>query len=206
MGVRPFVDAVRRLGHPVLQEINFREGDKSLGTQIAVLKQAEPDAVLFWGNPTDAGLAAAELRAAGVKAAFFGFDRVVEPEYAKTAGPAAEGTTAAYFFDPEKTDPAWKGFCERFQKRFDVKPDVYGGYSYDGARMLIDAIKKAGPNRYRIRDVMASIDEYQGVTGYMRFDGRLDNIAPVVLAQFKDGKWRFEPPAPVKQARLTNQK
>ena len=53
---------------------------------------------------------------------------------------------------------------------------------------------------------MTGIDEYQGVTGYMRFDGRWDNIAPVVVAQFKDGKWRFEPAAPVKHAQLRNQK
>jgi len=203
-GVRPFVDAVRRLGHPVLQEINFRDGDHALGTQIGVVKQADPDAVVFWGNPADAGLAARELRAAGVKAAFFGFDRVVEPDYAKTAGPAAEGTTAAYFFDPNKTDAAWKGFSERFQKRFGLKPDVYAGYSYDGSQMLVAAIKKAGPNRYRIRDIMGGIDEYTGVTGYMRFDGRWDAITPVILAEYKGGQWHFEPAAPVKQAKAVS--
>ena len=202
MGVRPFVDAVRRLGHPVLQEINFLDGDQELSTQVAVLKQADPDAVLFWGNPADAGRVAARLRAAGVTAGFFGFDRVVEPEYAKAAGPAAEGTTAAYFFDPDKTDPAWAGFCERFRKRFGIKPDVYAGYSYDGAQMLVDAIKKAGPNRYRIHDLMTGIDEYHGVTGYMRFDGRWDNIAPIVLGQYQGGKWHFGPPADAKQASL----
>jgi branched-chain amino acid transport system substrate-binding protein len=200
MGVRPFVDSVRRLGHPVLQEINFLDGDQSMGTQVAVVKQANPDAVVFWGNPADAGRAAAQLRAAGVKAAFFGFDRVVEPDYAKAAGPAAEGTTAAYFFDPDKTDPAWTGFCDRFRRRFGIKPDVYAGYSYDGAQMLIEAIKKAGPNRFRIHDLMTSIDEYTGVTGYMRFDGRWDNIAPIVITQYRGGKWHFEPAPPAKQA------
>jgi branched-chain amino acid transport system substrate-binding protein len=202
-GVRPFVDAVRRLGTPVLQEINFRDGDHSLDMQIGVVKQADPDAVVFWGNPADAGLAAAQLRAAGVKAAYFGFDRVVEPDYAKTAGPAAEGTTATYFFDPDKTDAAWKGFSERFQKRFGNKPDAYAGYSYDGTQLLIKAIKKAGPNRYRIHDIMSNIDEYTGVTGHMRFDGRWDNIDPVVITQYKSGKWNFEPAAPVKQAKIT---
>ncbi len=202
-GVRPFVDAVRRLGTPVLQEINFRDGDHSLDMQLGVVKQADPDAVVFWGNPADAGLAAAQLRATGVKAAFFGFDRVVEPEYVKTAGPAAEGTTAAYFFDPDKTDAAWKGFSERFQKRFGIKPDVYAGYSYDGTQLLIEAIKKAGPNRYRIHDIMNDTYEYTGVTGHMRFDGRWDNIAPIVLTQYKGGKWHFEPAAPVKQAKIT---
>jgi branched-chain amino acid transport system substrate-binding protein len=194
VGVRPFVDAVRRLGHPVLQEINFKDGDRTFNTQVAVIKQANPEAVVFWGNPAETGPAAAQLRAAGVKAAFYGFDRLVDPEFVKLAGPAvAEGATAAYFFDPDKTDPAWTNFVARFQKRYGMKPDIYAGYAYDGAQMLINAIKKAGPNRYRIRDVMANIDEYNGVCGYMRFDARWDNIAPIVYAQYQQGRWHYFP-------------
>jgi branched-chain amino acid transport system substrate-binding protein len=197
VGVRPFVDSVRRLGHPVLQEINFKEGDHGFATQIAVVKQADPDAVVFWGNPAETGPLAAALRAAGVKAAFFGFDRLVDPQFAKLAGAAADGATAAYFFDPNKTDRLWTEFVSRFQNRFGVRPDIYAGYSYDGAQMLISAIKKAGPNRYRIHDIMTSLDEYRGVTGYMRFDGRWDNIAPIVIGQCKEGEWHFRPaPAP----------
>jgi len=203
VGVRPFVDSVRRLGHPVLQEINFKDGDADVATQVAVLKQADPDAVVFWGNPAETGPAAARLREAGVKAAFFGFDRIVDPEFIRLAGSASEGITAAYFFDPNKTDALWTGFVSRFEKRFGVKPDAYAGYSYDGAQMLIEAIRKAGPNRFRVHDVMASLNEYQGVTGYMRFDGRWDNIAPIVLAQFQRGRWHFRNPDGMKQARAS---
>ena len=204
MGVRPFVDAVRRLGHPVLQEINFEDGDRTFDTQVAVIKQANPQAVVFWGNAAETGPAAAQLRAAGVKAAFYGFDRLVDPDFVKLAGPAvAEGTTAAYFFDPDKTDPAWTNFVARFQKRYGTKPDIYAGYAYDGAQMLIAAIQKAGPNRYRIRDLMAAIDEYNGVCGYMRFDGRWDNIAPIVYAQYQQGRWHYTPAPKSNPAKTT---
>ena len=129
-----------------------------------------------------------------MKAAFYGFDRLVDPEFVKVAGAAvAEGATAAYFLDPEKTDPAWTDFVARFQKRYGARPDIYAGYGYDGAQMLIAAIKKAGPNRYRIHDEMTAINEYNGVTGYMRFDGRWDNIAPIVYAQYQQGRWLFTP-------------
>ena len=192
MGVRPFVDAVRRLGHPVLQEINFKEGDRSFETQVAVIKQASPQAVVFWGNPAELGAAAAQLRAAGVRAGFFGFDRMVDPEFVQIAGPAAEGATAVYFFDPGKRDKAWLGFTERFKARYGIKPEVYAGYGYDAAQLLVAAISKAGPNRYRIRDALTSIDEYDGVTGHMRFDGRSDSIEPIVTAQFAQGRWHFK--------------
>jgi branched-chain amino acid transport system substrate-binding protein len=195
VGVRPFVDAVRRLGSPVLQEINFKEGDRALATQVGVIKQAEPEAVVFWGNASDTAPAAVQLRAAGVKADFFGFDRLVDPEFIKLAGPAAEGAIAAFFFDPEKRDAAWTAFRQRFRRRYGVEPDIYAGYGYDAAQLVIDAIDKAGPNKYRVHDQLAGLNEYQGVTGHMRFDGRWDNIAPVITAQCKQGRWVFQPNA-----------
>jgi len=48
---------------------------------------------------------------------------------------------------------------------------------------------------------MTSLDEFEGVTGYMRFDGRWDNIAPIVLAQYKAGAWVFRPVKTASQAR-----
>jgi branched-chain amino acid transport system substrate-binding protein len=201
MGVRPFVDAVRRLGFPVVQEINFKDGDPNLMTQIAVIRQGDPDAVVFWGNASDIARAAVLLRTTGVKAQFFGFDRLVDPEFAKQAGPAAEGTVATFFFDPAKTDPAWTGFRRRFVEHYGVEPDVYAGYGYDAAQLVISAIEKAGPNKYRVHDQLAGLDEYEGVTGYMRFDGRWDNIAPVVIARCKQGRWEF-PSASSEQAKL----
>jgi branched-chain amino acid transport system substrate-binding protein len=193
IGVRPFVDAVRRLGFPILQEINFKEGDRSFSTQVAVIKQADPEAVLFWGNASDIGPAAAELRAAGVKAAFFGFDRMVDEDFIKVAGPAAEGAMATFFFDLGKKDAAWIGFRQRFQTRYAINPDIYAGYGYDAARLLINAIDTAGANKYRVHDQLANLNEYRGVTGYMRFDGRWDNIASVITAQCKEGRWVFLP-------------
>jgi len=205
VGVRTFVDSVRRLGQPIMQELRFKEGDRVFDQQIAVIKQAEPDAILFWGNPEEIGPAAAQLRAAGIKAAFFGCDRLLDEVFLKGAGDAAEGTTVAYFFDPQKTDKAWVEFGARFEKRYGVRPDIYAGYAYDGARLTIDGIRKAGPNRYRIRDALADLEHYDGVTGHMHFDARWDNIAPIVLAQYREGKWWFEGPKKSEQAKAASQ-
>jgi hypothetical protein len=45
---------------------------------------------------------------------------------------------------------------------------------------------------------MAAIDEYNGVCGYMRFDGRWDNIAPIVYAEYRQGCWHYFPPPKAK--------
>lgn len=198
VGVMHFANYTRRLGHPPVQHFNYKPGAADVTTQIEGIKAANPDAVLFYGQPEDIGRLAAKLRSEGLKAQFFGFDRLKEDGFQKNAGAAAEGTTITYFFNPNRTDAPWVEFARRYERRYGEKPDIYAAYGYDGAKLMIEAVRKVGPNRYRIRDYLASLDEYDGVTGHMIFDGRWDNIVPISIAQFQGGEWKFRPPPDLK--------
>jgi branched-chain amino acid transport system substrate-binding protein len=192
-----FANYIRRLGHPPVQHLFFRTGDQDIRPQIAALQGAEPDAILFYGQPDDVGRFARQFREAGIKAKFFGFDRLQEDAFRQSAGEAAEGTIITYFWDPNRPDPAWVEFKQKFKQRWGEPPDVYAAYGYDGAKMMIEAINHAGPNRFRIRDYLAGLDEWNGVTGHMIFDGRWDNIVPISIAEHKSGKWHFQPAPPI---------
>lgn len=192
VGVKTFVDSVRRLGHPVLQEMRFLPGAQAFETQVARIKAAGPDAVVLWGEPEDAGRAAAALRKAGVTAPLYGPERVYGPAFLAAAGGAAEGMTITYPFDPTRTDAAWTGFVERFRKRTATEPDAFAAYAYDGTRILLRAIRTAGPNRFRIRDAVAAVRTYDGVTGRMVFDPTFNNLAPLTLVRVKGNAFAFE--------------
>ena len=194
MGVAHFINFIRRLGHPAVQHLLYKAGDHNLESQLQAIKNAMPDAIFFYGQPADIGYAATLFRQAGIKAQYFGFDRLFEDSFAKAAGPNAEGTTITYYFDPNRADKPWLDFANKYQQRYGEKPDIYAGYGYDGAKLMIQAIKKAGPNRFRIRDYLAGVNEFAGVTGPMAFDGRCDNIAPFWTAEYKQGAWHFQPP------------
>ena len=195
--VMHFVNDVRRLGCPPVAHLLHKPGCHDFTEQIHAIKVADPDAILFHGQPEDIGIAAATIRQAGIKAQFFGFDRLKEAGFAQNAGEAAEGMTIAYFFNPDRTDKPWLDFVGRYQKRWGAKPDIYAAYGYDGATLMIEAIQKAGPNRIRVRNYLANLDEWEGVTGHMVFDARWDNIVPMAIAEFKQGNWHFQPAPPV---------
>jgi branched-chain amino acid transport system substrate-binding protein len=192
VGVMHFINYVRRLGYPPVQHLFFIPGDQDITPQIAAIKAAQPDAILFYGQPDDVGRFTAQFRESGIDAQFFGFDRLKEDAFRNHAGPAAEGMTIAQFFNPRRTDPAWTGFVERYKARWGQPPEVYAAYGYDGARLMIEAVDQAGPNRFRIRDYLAGLDEWNGVTGRMIFDARWDNIKPIHLAQFRQGQWHYD--------------
>lgn len=197
VGVMHFNNYIRRLGHPPVAHLLFKAGSRDLKEQLDAIRGSNPDAVLFYGQPEDIGYAVALFREAGMQAKFFGFDRLKEEGFTRHAGKHAEGIMITYFFNPDRTDKPWVEFAERFQKRWGEKPDVYAGYGYDGAKLMIQAVNKAGPNRFRIRDYLASLEEYDGVTGHMVFDGRWDNIVPISIAEYKEGKWHFQPAPPL---------
>lgn len=205
VGVMHFINYIRRLGYPPIAHLLYKAGDRDLSSQLNAIKSTEPDAVLFYGQPEDIGYAVATFRKAGIKAQFFGFDRLKEDGFTQNAGEYAEGMTITYFFNPERIDKPWVEFVERFEKRWGHKPDIYAAYGYDGAKIMIEAIKHAGPNRFRIRDYIASLDEWDGVTGHMIFDGRWDNIAPISVAEYKNGKWHFRPFPELKPIKVRQQ-
>lgn len=198
VGVMHFAHSIRRLGFPPVQHLNFKPGDTNVSGQIEAIRAAEADAVLFYGQPEDVGRFVKQMRAAGVTAQFFGFDRLKEEGFKREAGAAAEGMTIAYFFNPARTDAPWTEFVQRFEKRYGTKPDIYAAYGYDGARLMIEAVRKAGPNRYRVRDYLANLNSWDGVTGHMIFDGRWDNIVPISIARYEGGSWHFAPPPELK--------
>ena len=198
VGVMHFANYIRRLGHPPVQHFNFRPGAADVTTQVEGIKAANVDAVLFYGQPEDVGRLVARLRAEGVKAKFFGFDRLKEEGFRREAGAAAEGMTITYFFNPARTDAPWVDFVRRFRQRYNEDPEVYAAYGYDGAKLMIEAIRKSGPNRYRVREYLGSLEQWEGVTGHMIFDGRWDNIVPISIARHRDGHWHFDPPPDLK--------
>jgi len=193
LGVHSFMAFARRLGSPAVQELLFAPGKADIHHQIAAIKDAQPDAVFFIGEPDDVGGFVKQFRQAGIPARFFGTNLLMDDRFLQNAGEAAEGMVITYFFDPARKDPLWDGFVVRFRARWGRAPDAYAAYAYDGAQILIDAIQHAGPNRWRIRDRVCNLDFYQGVTGWMQFDGTGSNIAPVRFVRFEHGRWAFEP-------------
>jgi branched-chain amino acid transport system substrate-binding protein len=64
---------------------------------------------------------------------------------------------------------------------------------YDSFGLLFQALKTAGKvDRQAVRDALATIPNYQGVTGTMQFkEGSGDPIKSAVMLQIKNGKFVY---------------
>jgi hypothetical protein len=89
------------------------------------------------------GVLVKKIREAGMRFPILACERVVNPEFLKAAGAAAEGVIATYPFDPDNKNPKYLDFVKRYRERFGEDPDAYAVHSYDGTMMAVEAIRRS---------------------------------------------------------------
>ena len=196
VGILHFTKSATRIGFPPIIEERFADGDNNFKEQLERIKKTNPDAILMWGNAKESALILQQLRDAGMDQPVYASDRIVNPDFLKTAGNLADGVVSTCQYNPDSQDPKYLEFKADYIKKFNQDPDVFAAFAYDGMNMIIKAIEKVGLNRVLIRDVLTdlkSFQGYQGITGKVIFDQTWNNIRPIFFAEVKNGKFVFSP-------------
>jgi branched-chain amino acid transport system substrate-binding protein len=194
MGILIFSETAVRVGHPVVIEERFNDGESDFKAQLERVKKTSPDAILVWGNARESGLILQQIRAMGLKQPVYGSDRIVSPEFLKIAGPLAEGMVTTCQYNPNAEIPKLKTFQTNYLKKFGMEPDVFAAHAYDGMNIIIGAIQKAGLNRVLIRDLLTDLKTFQnypGITGKIVFDQTWNDIGDIWMAEVHQGKFAF---------------
>lgn len=159
-------------------------------TQLTSMKAAAPDLIFVAAlNPQAAGIAK-QMRARGIKAQFVGGGGVMDSDFIKLAGPAADGALAWEYGRPLESTPDGKTFADRFKKKFGVEVLSYAPFGYDATWAAIRAMQEANstsPAAYRSK---LKALKYDGITGTIAFnpDGSLKQ-ASSTMYQVKAGQW-----------------
>ncbi|HWR51200.1 MAG TPA: ABC transporter substrate-binding protein [Bryobacteraceae bacterium] len=191
-GVREVRDSARRLKYPVLMEMAYKVGATDFSLQLERMKAAKLDAVVHWGDAEEGAIVLNQMREMGMTQPYYGCDRTVSPEFVKAAGKNAEGVIAGFPWNPDRKDPKYLAFRERFKKRFGNEPDTYASHGYDGMNMLIWGLQAGGLNRAKLRDLLAfRTTPFPGVTGDIPFSAVLDDLGEVFLAKYEGGAWKY---------------
>ena len=94
---------------------------------------------------------------------------------------------------------ATKDFIERYKQKHGYVPDDVGALTWDAIRIVQTAIENAGElsgdiekDRKAVRDAMAQIKKFQGITGNMDFTEDGDPIKCAVIVKINDaGEFEF---------------
>ena len=191
VNIDEFRDGSTRLGHPLVIELSYEEGDTDFSAQLGRISSLDVDGVFTYGNSRESALVLRQMRDMGMDQWFLGSDRMVTEEFLEIVGPDHGNVVAGYPYDPTSEDPKHVQFVQDFREAFGEDPETYAAHAYDGMAMLIEAVERAGLNRALIRDELVAMNPYHGVTGTQIFDAVLTDRSPATLAVLRDGKFEF---------------
>ncbi len=194
IGIDEFRDAATRIGHPFIIEVNYRLGDKDFSSQLQTIKELNPEAIMTYGDAEESGLLLNQIRKFGMDVWFIGSDRIVNEKFIRIVGGNLDKVVATSPYNPDYDTEKHRLFKESFRARYDSEPEVFASHSYDGVLMIIDAIEKGGLNRAKIRDQLAALKMYDGVSGMKKFDPIFNNLSAPLLAIGNEDRFDFITP------------
>jgi branched-chain amino acid transport system substrate-binding protein len=180
-----FGDYFKAHGGQIVVERSYSGGgtDRDFRAQLTSIKAAQPDAIFVPGYYTEAGLIGKQARSLGIKVPLLGGDGWDSPKLAEIGGSAINGCYFSTHFSPKDQSPKVQDFVKKYQAKFHAMPDGMAPLGYDAMAILGDAIKTAGStDGAKIRDALARVKNYDGVTGKITIDAKRNaNKSAVVL-------------------------
>ncbi len=196
VGIMEYSGAAVRLGHPMMIEERFNDGETDFTMQLNNIKRVSPDAILIWANAKESALILKQVRKMGMNQPVYASDRVVSKEFLDLAGDLAEGVISTSPYDPTSGNRKLEAFKKAYMERFGMEPDVFAAHAYDGMSLIVKAIERVGLNRVLIRDILTdlkSFQGYEGVTGKIILDESWNDIGDIWMAEVKNGQFVFSP-------------
>ena len=180
----------RELGGEVLSEQRYAKGDSDFRAALTRIKSSHPDAIFVPGYYSDAGPIARQARQLGIDAVLLGGDgwdsggKLVE-----LGGRAVEGAYYSTHFSPDNPSPAVQQFLRTYRARYGKLPDSLGALGYDAARVGIEGLRRtSGQGGPALRDAIAGIRDFQGVTGRITIGPDRNAVKSAVVVRITGGE------------------
>jgi branched-chain amino acid transport system substrate-binding protein len=188
-----FAKAVEAAGGTVVAKEFTTDKATDFNAILTTIKGKKADVVFFGGMDAVAGPMLRQMKSLGINAKFMGGDGICSTELVKLGGDAI-ADNQVYCAEAGGVEGQQKVGMEEFKKKFKAKfnadVQVYAPYVYDGVKVMVAAMVKAGssdPAKYL--PVLAATKDYKGVTGNISFDSKGDILnGALTLKTVKGGK------------------
>ena len=185
---------------PVVAFESHGTKDQDFSAQLTTIIAANPDFIFVPDNYNQVALIVQQARDLGYKGPFMGSDAWGTPDLIKLCGEQCYGNYFSTHYAAAGAKGATKVFIDRYEKAYGSVPADYAALTWDSIGIMVEAIKNAGKvvsdpveMRKMIRDGLAAIKSFDGITGSSKFDAQGDPIKCAVVVKISDkGEFVFE--------------
>lgn len=179
----------KEIGGEVVASLNHSADEKDFNNVLLKIREKNPD-VIYLGSPyAQAALIVQQAKKLGITSKFIGTAILYSQEFIKLGGEAVNGTYTSSPFFADDPRPEVKAFNETYKKNYNKDPDMFAAVAYDSAKMLLSVVEKGKTSRKDIRDGLAAIKDFPGVTGKTSYDENRNVNKDLAKLIIKDGKF-----------------
>ena len=173
--------------------------DQDFSAQLTKILGAKPDFIFIPDNYNQVALIVKQAHDLGWKGPFMGSDAWGSAELMTLCGKDCVGQFFSTHYAAAGAQGDTKVFIDRYNQKYGYIPDDVAALTWDATRIVLQGIQDAGKvvadvkaERKLIRDAMANIKEFKGITGSMKFDAEGDPIKCAVVVRIsEDGQFVF---------------
>jgi branched-chain amino acid transport system substrate-binding protein len=190
----------KKLGGKIVGTEHIDPDTKDFSAVATKVKSSGADVVYYGGEYPQAGPLSKQIKAAGAKVPVVGGDGIYSADFIKLAGASGTGDLATSVGAPVEELDSAKEFVANYKTAgYKEAYEAYGGYSYDSAWAIIEAVKKVvEDNKGKLpEDARAKITEavqnvsFDGVTGKVSFDEYGDATnKQLTVYSVEGGEWK----------------
>jgi branched-chain amino acid transport system substrate-binding protein len=177
--------------------------DNDMTPVVTKVKNSTAQALVEWCHLRPAIILGRNIKQVGLTIPVFHSMGAVTDNFLKDMEGAAEGHLGATFKsmdveslpdnDPQK--PVALKYQRDFKARYKENANMYGVNAWDAVQLVLTALKKAGPNKDKIRDAIEKTQNHVGAGGVFNLSPTKhspDAESSVVIYRVAGGKWRLE--------------
>ncbi len=184
-----FSATFEELGGEIVAAEAYTTGDTDFNAILTSLASKEFDAIWLPGYYQEVGLIIKQARALGIECPILGADGFDSPVLAELAG--ADALHDVYYsnhYSSLNEDETVTAFIEAYKAKHGVDPDAFNALGYDAAKLICDAIERAGAaDPEAIKDALAATSDFKAVTGTLSIDENHDAQKALVVIKLDGG-------------------
>lgn len=190
---RSFKEKFTSSGGTLGIELDFNGGDKDFKGQLTAIKANNPDAIFLPGYYNDVALICRQAKDLGITTPIFGGDGWESEALLSIGKEAMNGNYFSTHCSVEQGTPEMIAFVDAYKKKYNGKtPDAMAVLGYDAAKVLADAIQRAGSaDSAKIRDAIAATKDFTGASGTFSLNENRDAVKALVFIKIEDGKFKY---------------
>ncbi|MCX7913409.1 MAG: ABC transporter substrate-binding protein [Thermodesulfovibrionales bacterium] len=192
-----------KFGITIVADERYGPKDTDMTTQLTKIKAAGAQAVINWSVGPGQVIVTKNWHALKMGIPLYQSHGWGSKRNIELAGKAAEGVIAPLgrivvwdkLPDKHPQKAVLKKFSLDYEARFKSEPGTFGGHAYDAFMMIVEALRKVGPDRKKIRDYLENeIKNWAGTGGIFNMSPTehcgLDKTA-FEMVIVKNGDWEL---------------